>query len=86
MKILIKHCNHCKQKTKFCVPTVYHLLHLCLSVFTGGIWLLPWLIIALNAKTAANCVECGKVAGVFGGFTSRAVQGSVNNKPKFGAE
>ena len=86
MKILIKRCSHCKQKTKFCVPTVHHLLHLCLSVFTGGFWLLPWLIIALNAKTAANCVECGTVAGVFGGFTSRAVEGSVNAKPKFGSD
>jgi len=43
-------------------------------------------IISLNAKTAANCVECGKVAGIVGGFTSRAVEGSVNVNPKFGAE
>jgi len=82
----MKHCGHCKQKTKFCIPTVHHLLHLCLAVFTGGIWLLPWLIIALNAKTAAHCFECGKVAGIVGGFSSRAVEGSVNVNPKFGAD
>jgi len=44
------------------------------------------LIIALNAKTAAHCFECGKVAGIVGGFTSKAVEGSVNAKPKFGAD
>ena len=84
MKILIKHCNRCKQQTRFCVPTVHHLLHLCLSVFTGGIWLLPWLIIALNAKTAAQCIYCGKVAGITGALTSRAVPDSCS--PKFGSD
>lgn len=36
------------------VPRVNHLLHLVLTIFTGGFWLLPWLILSLSTSAQVN--------------------------------
>ena len=36
-----------------------HILHLLLSVVTGGVWLVVWLLIWLKPKRS-QCTVCGK--------------------------
>jgi len=64
--IVMKQCKNCRKMTQHTQPSTSHLLHFFLSIFTMGIWLLVWLIMALNNGTAAQCTECGKTKGMFG--------------------
>ena len=38
--------------------TPNHTLHIVLTVFTGGIWAIPWILLSMNAKPAL-CGKCG---------------------------
>lgn len=40
-------------------PTPNHLLHLILSVVTGGLWLIVWFLVAMNDKPY-RCPICGQ--------------------------
>ncbi len=40
--------------------TVSHVLHLLVSVFTLGIWLLAWAWVAVTSDDTAQCVKCGR--------------------------
>ena len=42
----------------FNVPTVNHVLHFLLSVFTAGAWVFVWVFLALT-KGKARCGSCG---------------------------
>lgn len=35
-------------------PKVNHLLHLVLTIITGGFWLLPWLVLSLSVSAQAS--------------------------------
>jgi hypothetical protein len=35
-----------------------HTLHIVLTVFTGGLWAIPWILLSMNAKPAL-CGKCG---------------------------
>lgn len=63
----VKHCKHCKRKTKHIRNTektglIMFLVHIALTIVTAGVWLVIlviWLI--LNAKIGGwTCSECGK--------------------------
>jgi len=43
--------------------TPNHVLHLLLTLFTAGLWLVVWILIALSASGAgeAKCGKCGTV-------------------------
>ena len=43
------------------VGRVNHILHLILSILTGGIWLFVWLLLAIlpNKKGKWSCGNCG---------------------------
>lgn len=64
--LVMKKCRRCKKFTKHTQPSTSHLLHLILSFLTAGVWVLVWIIVALNNKSAAQCMECGKTKGVLG--------------------
>lgn len=64
--LVMKKCPDCGRKTKHTQPGTSHLLHLILSVVTFGVWVLVWIIVAMNNKTAAQCMECGRTKGVTG--------------------
>ena len=36
-----------------------HLLHLVLSIVTGGLWLIVWLFLLLKGNGAYRCPNCG---------------------------
>ena len=48
----------CGELTPHNQATPNHILHLVLSVFTGGLWVVPWIAIAAS-NPFANCVRCG---------------------------
>jgi len=35
-----------------------HVLHLILTILTGGLWLIVWIILALR-RGSLRCVRCG---------------------------
>lgn len=52
------YCNHCQRKVTFHIEPVNHLKQLLFSIFTLGLWLPIWLLVAL-VKTRI-CDVCGK--------------------------
>lgn len=62
MKLL--HCKDCHTLTHHSEPDTSHLLHLCLTAFTLGIWSIVWVITHYNNKSQAQCMVCGQIRGV----------------------
>ena len=52
------YCEHCKKQiaAKKCCN---HVLHGILTLCTGGVWLIIWILAAL-ADDNYRCIECGK--------------------------
>jgi hypothetical protein len=51
-------CPTCQQQRLFTAPKPSHALHLILTIFTAGIWLIVWLLI--GGKTGPyRCTVCG---------------------------
>jgi len=61
----MERCSKCGRRTMHVARKPNHILHLLLTVFTAGIWLIPWLLLSLGQKPA-QCTECGKRRGPFG--------------------
>ncbi|VGO14779.1 hypothetical protein PDESU_03348 [Pontiella desulfatans] len=51
-------CKDCNEYRKCEGRTPSHILHLLLSIITGGIWLIVWLILLLKPQ-AWHCATCG---------------------------
>lgn len=62
----MKQCPACQRMTQHVQPGTSHVLHLLLAVFSFGVWLPVWLLVALNNTTKAQCTTCGRSKGVFG--------------------
>lgn len=58
MKIRKKYCRKCKARTTHYVQPTSHLLHLILSVLTGGLWVPVWIIITFTNSTQTACAKC----------------------------
>jgi hypothetical protein len=43
--------------------TPNHVIHAVLTFFTGGLWAIPWMVLAMNAKPAI-CSRCGSARQV----------------------
>jgi hypothetical protein len=55
-------CAICRRPTLHLVQKPNHILHLLLSVVTMGLWLVVWLMVAVNARDQAEvCTVCGGV-------------------------
>lgn len=57
MSICLGYCPECDAVVTAEPRPVSHLLHLFLTLVTGGLWLIVW--IAVTLSPAANCHECG---------------------------
>lgn len=68
MKIIHKYCDHCHEETAFWSNDVSHPVHFVLSIFTFGLWIIPWFIITSNTADNAACSNCNKKS------TGRVVQ------------
>ncbi len=53
-------CNNCREKTLHIKKTPNHILHLLLSIFTAGLWLIVWFLIVVSSAGASwRCSKCG---------------------------
>ncbi len=58
--IIQRHCKTCQQKRPFERPCLSHLLHLILTLMTGGAWLIIWIFLGIGQIfTAYRCRFCG---------------------------
>ena len=53
------YCRHCNKNVMTQKNTPNHLLHLILSVFTLGLWVIVWLLLILGHIGGSRCTECG---------------------------
>lgn len=53
------YCKHCGTQRLGQAPSPNHILHLLLSVFTAGLWIPVWLIIAATSSSGYHCTHCG---------------------------
>ncbi len=51
-------CRTCGKPTLHLVERPNHILHLLLSVFTAGLWLIVWVLRGMSEKRA-TCTVCG---------------------------
>jgi len=63
---VMHYCRGCKAMKMHVQPATSHVLHLLLSLFTFGIWIVIWILAAVSNASQKTCSVCGKVAGLFG--------------------
>ena len=54
------YCNFCEQPRPFESGKANHVVHLLLSIFTNGLWLLVWFLCAFSAASRHRCMFCGE--------------------------
>lgn len=54
-------CKKCDEITPHTRKTPNHVLHALLTLFTVGIWVIPWILLAATSSFAgeAKCGKCG---------------------------
>ena len=60
MKYSSGYCLHCKKQVKIERQTPNHILHLLLSIITGGFWLIVWIILCCFSGQY-RCPICGSI-------------------------
>lgn len=55
-----RYCPNCGCDVLALSNSVNHVLHLILSVLTGGLWLLVWVLMAARVKDW-RCSRCGAI-------------------------
>lgn len=54
------YCCECEKQTSGSRPKVNHVLHLLLTLLTGGLWLVAWLLVVVNNSSKDyHCMRCG---------------------------
>ena len=51
-------CQTCGKSTVHLIERPNHVLHLLLTVFTFGVWIIVWLLVGLSERRA-TCTVCG---------------------------
>jgi len=59
-------CKYCGKETVFIGKKTNHILHLVLTVLTGGFWAIIWALAFWQNKADRTCTICEKKAGYFG--------------------
>jgi len=52
-------CKFCNKQVLIRRKGTNHLLHLILSILTGGLWIIVWIIAAMS-KGDWRCSQCGR--------------------------
>ncbi len=55
-------CVRCRKATVHLCPQPNHVLHLLLTLFLLGLWIVPWVIISAT-QSAPQCTVCGAGLG-----------------------
>jgi hypothetical protein len=54
------YCSRCRHEHTFVPARHHHLLHLVLTVCTGGIWLVTWVAVCIGQRLRPwRCEHCG---------------------------
>ncbi|GAA4527119.1 hypothetical protein GCM10023174_14180 [Chelativorans composti] len=53
------YCPQCQKRVLAQGVKPNHLLHLLLTIFTGGLWGIVWLIITVMSAGNYRCTQCG---------------------------
>jgi hypothetical protein len=56
-----KYCSDCKADVLAQRKGVNHILHLLLTIVTGGLWIIIWLVVMLASFGGWRCSKCGKL-------------------------
>lgn len=64
-KQVMHECKNCQRHTMHLEQKPNHILHLLMSVFTIGLWVIVWLMVSIGGS-APQCTVCGKKRGAFG--------------------
>lgn len=68
-------CSTCEQSRLFEKRGPNHVLHLLLSIVTGGLWIPAWILVSMgNTGVPYRCRECGE---------STLIQTTLESKPWF---
>ena len=54
------YCANCKKQVMTQKNAPNHILHLLLTVFTAGIWLIVWILLIAGHIGGSRCTECGQ--------------------------
>ena len=55
-----KYCLYCQKQVLVNRPGTNHLLHLILTLVTGGLWLIIWILCSIKIG-GWKCCRCGSV-------------------------
>lgn len=59
------YCAHCDRVTLHHKQRINNVLHLLLTICTGGLWLIVWLLLGgANSAKRMRCTSCGRKPGV----------------------
>lgn len=53
------YCHKCQHETGHVKSTTSHGLHFLISLFTLGLWVIPWICISIFGLSPAKCSRCG---------------------------
>jgi len=56
------YCGNCQKQVLIRRKGTNHLLHLILTLLTGGLWAIVWVICAIKVN-GWRCSQCGEKAG-----------------------
>ena len=57
---VVAYCTSCRCERLFVKNRIRHLLHFLATVFTGGLWIVPWLAICVEGAIRPwRCEACG---------------------------
>jgi hypothetical protein len=65
MKQFMRPCKVCAKATMHIQSKPNHVLHLLLTIFTLGVWLIIWILVGL-LQGKPQCTVCGNSPGLFG--------------------
>lgn len=54
-----RYCRVCKKRTMATGTTPNHLLHFFLTLFTAGLWVIVWILVAVFSVGGYRCTNCG---------------------------
>jgi len=58
-----KYCKRCEKHVLAQKKTANHILHLLLSIFTAGLWIIMWILVGIRIG-GWRCSQCGLKIGL----------------------
>lgn len=56
---IVEHCRACKKPRRHIKRKTNHILHLVLTILTGGMWVIVWAWYGITNRWHNQCTECG---------------------------